>query len=293
MILKGIKGKVEKNYPLNRLNTWKIGGVAELVFWPEDVDELSQAFSLAKSEKMPIRLLGRGSNVLLPDEGLAGITVITTALNKIYWKEDLVRVESGYSLARLAQEAAKRGLTGLEFAGGIPGTVGGAIIMNAGAHGSDIQKVLLSVKVLTFEGEIKTLTKDEIEFGYRECSLRDQAWVLEGTFKLGKGNVETIKNVMVEYLKKRKNSQPLEFPNAGSVFRNPEGDSAGRLIEEAGWKGRNIGGAKVSDKHANFIINTGTATATDVLTLIQEIQRDVLEKYDVKLKTEVQCITPN
>lgn len=283
---------MEANYPLKKLNTWKIGGLAETVFWPANQEELQKVWLEAQNKGVPIRLLGRGSNVLLPDEGLSGITVISTALDEIIWEEERVKVGAGYSLARLAQEAADRGLTGLEFARGIPGTVGGAIVMNAGAHGGEIQDVLVAVKILTREGEIQFLRKDQIQFGYRECSLRGKAWVLEGIFKLVEGDGDVIQEVMSRNLKKRREAQPLEYPNAGSIFRNPEGNSAGRLIEEAGWKGKGIGGAQVSPKHANFIINTGTATAADVLVLIREIQLDIQKKYGVELKTEVQYIAP-
>jgi UDP-N-acetylmuramate dehydrogenase len=165
--------------------------------------------------------------------------------------------------------------------------------MNAGAHGGEIQAILEQVRVLTADGELQSLSRDEIQFGYRECSLRGKAWVLEGVFRLKPGDRESIQGVMQENLAKRKLAQPLELPNAGSVFRNPPGDSAGRLIEQAGWKGKAIGGAQVSTKHANFIVNIGNATAHDVLSLIREIQKDVYQKYGVELKTEVQCITPD
>lgn len=239
---------------------------------------------------IPIRLFGRGSNVLFPDEGLNGITVISTGLAQSAWDSERVRVGAGYSLARLSQEAADRGLTGLEFARGIPGTVGGAIVMNAGAHGGSIQDILEEVKILRPQGQLERLTRDDIQFGYRECSLRDQALVLEGIFGLKPGDPDVIFETMSENLAKRKAAQPLELPNAGSVFRNPPGDSAGRLIEEAGWKGKRFGGAQVSLKHANFIVNLGNATAQEVLTLIREIQKDVQKKFGVELKTEVRYI---
>jgi len=293
MILHGVRGRVEQNYPLKALNTWKVGGSAETVFWPENEDELRRIGLQAQKERIPLRLFGRGSNILFPDEGLPGITLISTSLDKVAWDEERVSVGAGYSLARLAQEAGNRGLTGLEFARGIPGTVGGAIVMNAGAHGGEIQAILEQAKILTIDGELQSLGRDEIQFGYRECSLRGKAWVLEGTFRLKHGDTESIQGAMRENLAKRKMAQPLEFPNAGSVFRNPPGDSAGRLIEQAGWKGKAIGGAQVSPKHANFIVNTGNATAHDVLSLIREIQKDVHQKFGVELKTEVQYIAPN
>lgn len=247
----------------------------------------------AQTEGVPIRLIGRGSNLLFPDEGLSGITLVSTSLDKVAWDKEYVRVGAGYSLARLAQEAGNRALTGLEFARGIPGTVGGAIVMNAGAHGGEIQAILEQVRVLTAEGELQSLSRDEIQFGYRECSLRGKAWVLEGAFRLKLGDRESIQGVMHENLTKRKMAQPLELPNAGSVFRNPPGNSAGQLIEQAGWKGKTMGGAQVSTKHANFIVNIANATAHDVLSLISEIQKDVYQKFGVELKTEVQYITPN
>jgi UDP-N-acetylmuramate dehydrogenase len=284
---------VEQNYPLKNLNTWKVGGLAETVFWPEDEEELLQVWHRAQQKGVTLRLFGRGSNVLFPDEGLSGITIISTSLNKATWNLEQVKVSTGYSLARLAQEAGEQGLSGLEFARGIPGTVGGAIVMNAGAHGREIQDTLVQVKILTLDGKIQELSKKDIQFGYRECSLRGKAWVLEGTFQLQRGNIEEIKKVMQENLAKRKAAQPLELPNAGSVFRNPAGDSAGRLIEQAGWKGKGRGGALVSPKHANFIVNTGNAFAEDILALIREIQIDVHKKFGVELKTEVQYIAPD
>jgi UDP-N-acetylmuramate dehydrogenase len=293
MIFDRVIGRVEQNFPLKALNTWKVGGIAETVFWPESEEELLRIGLQARKEKLAIRLFGRGSNILFPDEGLSGITIISTALDKITWNQERVQVGAGYPLARLSQEAGKRGMTGLEFARGIPGTVGGAIVMNAGAHGGEIQDVLEQVKILTREGKIEILSKEDIEFGYRECSLRGKAWILEAILRLKYGDIEKIQSVMQANLAKRKSAQPLDLPNAGSVFRNPPGDSAGRLIEQAGWKGKGIGGAQVSTKHANFIVNTGCATAQDVLSLIQEIQDDVYQKYGVELKTEIQYIAPD
>lgn len=291
MVLNGIKGRMEQNVSLKTLSTWRIGGIAEWVVWPTTVAEIEQLWRFAQEEDIPIRLIGRGSNLLFPDEGLKGITVVTTALTEEVWGEYHLQAEAGCSLARLAQEAAEQGFSGLEFARGIPGTLGGAIVMNAGAHGGEIQNVLHLVKVLTEDGKIETLGKKDLSFGYRECSLRGKAWILAAELKFKPEKKETIKAQMAENLAKRKAAQPLELPNAGSVFRNPLGDSAGRLIEQAGWKGKGIGGAQVSPKHGNFIVNVGNATAADVLALIQAIQKDVLEKYGVELKTEVQYVT--
>lgn len=275
------------------MNTWRIGGLAETVCWPESEEELREIWLKCQEQGIPFRLFGRGSNVLFPDEGLPGVTVISTGLAQSVWDSERVTVGAGYSLARLSQEAADRGLTGLEFARGIPGTVGGAVVMNAGAHGGSIQDILEEVKILAPEGEVQRLAKEDIQFGYRECSLRDQAIVLEGVFHLKPGDPDVIQATMSENLARRKATQPLELPNAGSVFRNPPGGSAGRLIEEAGWKGKRLGGAQVSSKHANFIVNQGNATARDVLALIREIQKDVHHQFGVELKTEVRYISPS
>ena len=269
------------------MSTWRIGGPAEIVYWPETTEELLSVWKDAKAAKVPVWLIGRGSNLLFPDEGLPGITMVTTALQGIHWGDYSVRVEAGYSLARLAQEAGERGWSGLEFARGIPGSVGGAVIMNAGAHGGEIASQLMSVTVLRTDGTLKKLEREEIRFAYRFCSLRGRAWVIEIELTFSQGDREQILNVMKENLVRRSANQPLEKPNAGSVFRNPPGDSAGRLIEAAGWKGKSWGGVQVSEKHANFIINTGEGKSKDVLSLIDAIISDVRIKYGITLQTEV------
>ncbi|AET70217.1 UDP-N-acetylenolpyruvoylglucosamine reductase [Desulfosporosinus orientis DSM 765] len=281
---------MEKNYPLYLLSTWKIGGPAETVYWPETVEDLSSVWHRAQEEGIPVRLIGKGSNVLFPDGGLPGITLVTTALRGICWGDYTVKVEAGYTLARLAQEAGERGWSGLGFARGIPGSVGGAVMMNAGAHGGEMASSILRVKTLWADGSIKQLERTDFDLGYRYCSLRGQAWILEVELKFQPGDRNQILQTMKENLSKRKANQPLQEPNAGSVFRNPPGDSAGRLIEAAGWKGKSIGGAKVSEKHANFIVNTGEAKSEDVLALIQTIISDVQDKYGITLQTEVESI---
>lgn len=281
---------MEKNYPLHRLSTWKIGGPAETVYWPETVEDLAGVWRRAQEREIPVRLIGKGSNVLFPDGGLPGITLVTTALRGIHWGDYAVQVEAGYTLARLAQETGERGWSGLEFARGIPGSVGGAVMMNAGAHGGEMAACLQRVTVLWADGSIKRLERRDFDLSYRYCSLRGRAWLLEAELKFTPGDRRRILATMQENLRKRKANQPLQEPNAGSVFRNPPGDSAGRLIEAAGWKGKSIGGAKVSEKHANFIVNTGEAKAEDVRALIQTIVSDVQNKYGVVLQTEVESI---
>ena len=278
---------MEKNYPLNLLNTWKIGGPAEVVYWPQTTADMSIVWQRALEAKIPVWLIGRGSNLLLPDEGLPGITLVTTSLCAIEWGDHTVQVEAGYTLARLSQEVGERGWSGLEFARGIPGSVGGAVMMNAGAHGGEIAPHIISITALWADGTVKRLERAELEFAYRFCSLRGKAWVVEAQLAFSPGDREQILSRMKENLRNRKVNQPLEKPNAGSVFRNPPGDSAGRLIESAGWKGKSMGGAQVSDKHANFIVNTGNAKAEDVLGLMEAISRDVQSKFGIKLQTEV------
>lgn len=278
---------MEKNYPLHKLTTWKIGGPAEAVYWPLTKEDLSTVWQRAQEAEVPVWLIGQGSNLLLPDEGLPGVTLVTSALRAIEWGDYTVKVEAGYALARLAQEAGERGFSGLEFARGIPGSVGGAVMMNAGAHGGAIAPHLTNVTALWADGTVKKVEKTELEFAYRFCSLRGKAWVLEAEFLFSPGERSKILQEMKENLTNRSLHQPLEKPSAGSVFQNPPGDSAGRLIEAAGWKGRSRGGAQVSDKHANFIVNTGNAKAKDVLALMEEIQRDVQLKFGITLQTEV------
>ncbi|KLU64985.1 UDP-N-acetylenolpyruvoylglucosamine reductase [Desulfosporosinus acididurans] len=281
---------MEKNYSLKELTTWKIGGPAEFAYWPQTTDDLKEVIERAMAAKVPLWLIGRGSNLLISDQGLPGITLVTTSLRSIDWDDYSVRVQAGYPLARLAQETGDRGWSGLEFARGIPGSVGGAVIMNAGAHGGEIASQIESVSILTTEGSWRRLKREEIEFGYRYCSLSGEAWIMEATLKFSPGNKEAILRSMQENLRQRAINQPLEVPNAGSIFRNPPGDSAGRLIETAGWKGKSVGGALVSTKHANFIVNTGGAKASDVLVLIAEIQEDIQHKYGIALQTEIKYL---
>lgn len=281
---------MEKNYPLSRLTTWKIGGPAEYVYWPQAKEDLAAVWRQAQEANLLVWLIGQGSNLLLPDEGLPGLTVVTTALRKISWGAYRVRAEAGYPVSRLAREAGERGFGGLAFARGIPGSLGGAIVMNAGANGGEMAAGIRAVTVLYPDGTVTSLTKAEIQFAYRFCSLRDRVWVLEAELEFQPEDRQKILQDMQGYLADRKRRQPLELPNAGSVFKNPPADSAGRLIEAAGWKGRRVGGAEVSEKHANFIVNRENAKARDVLALIEGIQADVQQKFGITLQTEVRTI---
>jgi len=283
-----VKGRLEKDYPLKTLCTWKIGGLGKIVYWPQEQEDLVQVVQWCRAQKKPFVLLGRGSNVLLPDEGLNCLVIVSTELKNISWLENTVQVEAGYPLMLLARECAKRSLQGLEFAAGIPGTVGGALAINAGAYGGEIGCLVKEVTVLTPEGKRIVLPGEKITFGYRYSSLQaNQYYILESTFELQVNDSKILLERIREFNSKRKNTQPLEYPNAGSVFRNPQGHSAARLIEAAGWKGYRVGGAQVSEKHANFIVNRGDAKAAEVRELIQLIQKDIFDKFGIKLQTEV------
>ncbi len=289
MTLDNLPGRQERDFPLRDLTTWKIGGPAEYAYWPPDCQNLIEAVKRAKAARIPIWIIGRGSNLLIADQGLPGLTIVCTALQKITWGDYKVNVEAGYSLARLALEAGERGWSGLEFGRGIPGTVGGALIMNAGAHGGEIAQKIVAVRVLA-DGKLKKLKGSDLKFTYRESSLRGKALVLEAEFYFEPGDRDQILATMKSNLAKRLANQPLDLPNAGSVFRNPLGDSAGRLVEAAGWKGKSRGGALVSVKHANFIVNTGGATASDVLCLMEAIRNDILGKFGIELHPEVEYL---
>lgn len=291
MLLDGLSGRFAENYPLKQLNTWKVGGPAAWAYWPQTAEDLAEAWRRGKEAGFPLRIIGRGSNLLFPDAGLPGLTIVTTMLNDIRWGDYSVWVEAGYGLAKLAQETGEKGWKGLAFARGIPGTVGGALIMNAGAHGGEIGNQVRTVRVLDGEGNFRTLKKEDIRFGYRKSSLPREGWIVEVELSFTPGDREGILVQMAENLVARKKGQPLDRPTAGSTFRNPPHDSAGRLIEAAGWKGKKIGGAQVSEKHANFIVNTGDAKAEEILALIGNIRADVERKYGVKLETEICYMT--
>ena len=241
---------------------------------------------------MKYKILGNGSNLIFSDKGYNGILIKLDNFNKLEFNDNYVTVGAGYSLTKLSLRTARRGYTGLEFASGIPGTVGGAIFMNAGAYKMDMGYITTTVKVLDPNLEVQILTNQDLEFHYRSSFLQKvkNYICIEATLLLRKGDTETIMEVINDRKKRRIESQPLEYPSAGSVFRNPEGDYAGRLIEEIGYKGYSIGDAMVSLKHANFIINKGNASGDDIKKLIKEIKTKVKEKYNIDLKVEQEFV---
>ncbi|MBQ9748888.1 MAG: UDP-N-acetylmuramate dehydrogenase [Clostridia bacterium] len=279
---------IQENLPLAAHTTFRIGGAARLAGFPTSEEELSAMLLAAKEEAIPYRVVGRGSNLLFDDSGYDGLVLFTAQMKRVVWDEGGVWADAGVSLTALAIEAAKRGLAGLEFAYGIPASVGGAVYMNAGAYNAQISDVLTYSRYLTKDGKILTRTSAEHGFGYRKCVYQKTGEIVLGAyFALKKGDATELRTVCEKRMASRREKQPLEFPSAGSVFKRPFGSFAGALIENAGLKGYRIGGAEVSEKHAGFIINRGGATASDVLALIAHIRAEVLERYGVLLKTEI------
>ncbi|WNC12821.1 UDP-N-acetylmuramate dehydrogenase [Brevibacillus brevis] len=281
--------KVWTNEPLANHTTWRIGGPADLFIQPKDKESLKAALQIIHRHEIPWSVIGRGSNLLVRDGGIRGAVLkVAEGLSHCEFRGEEVCVGAGYSMIRLAMETGKMGLTGMEFAGGIPGTVGGAVYMNAGAHGSDLSRILIDAEILFENGETKVLTNEEMSFTYRTSLLQKRRGIaLEARFQLRKGDRKEIAATLAANKERRRLTQPLQMPCAGSVFRNPPGDHAGRLIEAAGLKGYQIGGAQVSEKHSNFIVNCGGATATDVLTLINYIRSTIMSKFGIDLHPEV------
>ena len=285
-------GKVEKKVPLKRCTTYKAGGIADLIVIPKDVDKLIILLKLLKEKNIGYKILGNGSNLIFSDKPYKNVLIKLSELNECEINDTTIRVGAGHSLIALALKCSKLGLTGLEFATGIPGTVGGAVYMNAGAYKSDMGYIVSEVKLLTPDLEIITMYNKEMNFKYRSSFLQKHPGYicLGATIILKRGNKKIIKELIEERRQKRLMTQPLEFPSAGSVFRNPEGDYAWRLIDVCGLKGYTIGGAKVSEKHANFIINTGNATGSDIHDLILYVKEKVKKETGVELKIEQEFV---
>ena len=289
--LKNLKcGKVE-SINLRDYTTYKVGGKSTLVT-PKNIEDLKKLLTYLKENNIKYKILGNGSNVIFNNSGYDGVVIKLSEFDNLDINGTNIVVGAGYNLMRLAIKTCRLGLVGLDFATGIPGTIGGAVYMNAGAYKSDMGYVVRSIKVLTPELEIKTMENKDLDFHYRTSFLqKNPGYIcLEATIKLKKGNKDLIMEIIEDRKKRRLETQPLEYPSAGSVFRNPEGDFAGRLIEEIGYKGKSVGGAKVSEKHANFIINSGKATGEDIKKLIIEIRENIKEKYNIELKVEQEFV---
>ncbi len=280
-----------KNEPLSKYTFTETGGPADLVAFPKNTDEVRELLSMAKRDDLPITVLGNASNLIIKDGGIRGLVIILTEMNEITSHDDLVIAQAGARYIDTTIVAQQHGLTGMEFAAGIPGSIGGAVFMNAGAYGGETAEVIESVTVLTPENEIKTLSNSELDFGYRHSAVQDQNdIVLEATFKLSTGDKDEIQAEMDRLNELRESKQPLDLPSCGSVFKRPEGYFAGKLIHDAGLQGYQSGGAQVSKKHAGFIVNIDNATATDYLNVIKHVQETVYAKNKVNLETEVRII---
>lgn len=285
-----LKGKVIANFSLAKKTWFGVGGNAEIYVEPADMDDLSRLLQF--SPQVPITILGGGSNVLVRDGGVPGITIhLDKAFSRIKVEDDKIICGAAASLMELARVAAKQERTGFEFLSGIPGTVGGSVRMNAGAHGRSIEDVLESITVITGDGKIQEINPKETElFGYRKCYLPTNWVFVQAVFKGALGDKKEIINKMAEYKRQRENNQPVGVRTAGSTFKNPDGVAAWALIEKAGMRGVRVGGAVVSEKHANFLINTGGATAADIEELGEKIREKVWEVSGIDLEWEVKRI---
>ena len=284
-------GQLLRDEPMSRHTTFHVGGPADMMFFPAFEQQIALAVRLAKDYHIPCTVIGNGSNLIVRDGGVIGLVIVLgERFSDVSTDGDILTAQAGAPLSRVAAEAQRAGLTGLEFASGIPGTLGGGCAMNAGAYSAQLSDVLLDARVL-LNGEIQTLTREEMQMGYRTTlPLKEGGIVLSARFRLQKGDGEAIAETMRTLNARRREKQPLNYPSAGSVFKRPEGYFAGALIEQAGLKGARIGDAQVSEKHAGFIINVGNATAEDILKLIEKVQSDVRAHSGVSLETEVRII---
>lgn len=285
-------GEYLENIPMAKYTTYHIGGEASLIVYPANDEKLIKLVRILKDQKVKYKVLGNGSNVIFSDKIYDGVIIKLDSINHLKIDDTIIKVGAGYNLMKLAHRLSKMGLTGLEFATGIPGTVGGAVYMNAGAYKSDMGYIVSSIKVVTPELEIKELFNKDLDFHYRDSFLQHHKdyICIEATIILKQGNAKEILSLIEERKHKRLMTQPLKYPSAGSVFRNPTNDFAGRLIEEAGLKGYHIGGALVSPKHANFIVNFNHATATDIRNLIVYVKTKVKEESGIDLLIEQEFV---
>lgn len=278
--------------PMKKHTSFKIGGPADVLVQPQDADSLAYTLAAAREYGVPVTVLGNGSNVLVRDKGIRGLVIqLGNALKNFRQEGEYLYFGSGYSLALASRKAWECGLSGMEFAVGIPGSIGGAVYMNAGAYNGEMKCVVNSVQVMDMEGNAFTLTAEDLQFGYRKTSLQQSGYIItEVCLKMQPGDKDAIKAMMDDFSNRRISKQPLELPSAGSMFKRPPGYFAGTLIEQAGLKGYTVGGAQVSEKHAGFVVNRGNATAADVLQLIADVRRIIMEKAGVELHPEVLVI---
>lgn len=285
--------QIKEMEPLCAHTTFRIGGPAAFYLVPEQAEEVKKAIAFANERELPFLTIGRGSNVLFQDEGYDGVVIeVGRGMEHIELMDDgKIRAAAGTGIGALAAAAARESLSGLEFASGIPGTLGGAVTMNAGAYGGEIKDCLVSATVLDADGAMQELEKDELELGYRTSVIQKKGYiVLEALFQMKEGDRRAIQQRMREMNESRRQKQPLEYPSAGSTFKRPEGHFAGKLIEDAGLRGYRVGDAQVSEKHCGFVINRGNATAAQVRELIAHVQEKVFQMSGIKLEPEVKII---
>ncbi|MDY6893985.1 MAG: UDP-N-acetylmuramate dehydrogenase [Thermotogota bacterium] len=285
------KGTILKNEQMKNHTSFHIGGLADIII-PKDVGSLKDILRLISQNNIPVTIVGNGTNLLVSDDGVEGVVIkIKDCLDHLQINNQKITIGAGFSLSKLSEVVANHGLSGLEFAIGIPGSVGGAVVMNAGAHGGEMSDVITKVMVMNFQGVINEFNKSDLEFGYRKSKIQNEELIVfEVEMELKESDFQEINEKMVKFLEWRKKNQPIHIPNAGSIFKNPENDYAGRLIDLAGCKGMNIGGAQVSELKANFIVNNGNATAQNVLDLMNKIQDSVLKKFGVSLVPEIKMM---
>ena len=286
------KEKVYLDEPMKKHITFRVGGPADYFVIPSTVEEVKEIVALCKKEGMPYYILGNGSNLLVGDKGYRGVMIqIYKEMSGIEVDGEIIRVQAGALLSRIGVTALEAELQGFEFAAGIPGTMGGAVVMNAGAYGGEMKDILVDATVLTPEGEVLVLKNEELELGYRTSVIAKKNYiVLEATVKLAKGSKEEIRGRMDELKVQRTTKQPLEYPSAGSTFKRPTGYFAGKLIQDAGLRGFQVGGAQVSEKHCGFVINKDNATAADVVELMKQVADKVHAEFGVTLEPEVKRI---
>ena len=280
-------GTYKENVSFKTLTTYRTGGNARLVVFPNSVDSLTEIIRIINDNNLSYKIFGNGSNILASDKDYDGVIIKLNELKSLVQDGENIEVEAGYNLTLLANNLSREGYSGFEFACGIPATIGGAVYMNAGAYLSDISEILEKVDILDESLELKTLYNKDLDFSYRHSIFMEKDWIiLKAYFKVKKGNIDEIVDLIDDRRRRRYESQPLDFPSAGSVFRNPEGNYAGKLIEDSNLKGQMHGGGEISNKHANFIINKNNATSSDIKYLMDLAKEKVKENYNIDLKVE-------
>jgi UDP-N-acetylmuramate dehydrogenase len=286
-----IKGRVLFDVPMRQFTSIKVGGPADSLFFPKNVAELRKIVQCARRKDIPILMLGKGTNLIVRDKGIRGWVIsLTRGIRKVQWEGDVVEAEAGLALQRLVQFSIQKGLAGLEPFFGIPGTVGGGLAMNAGAWGVELKDILVAVTLMNENGEMMEKPRQKLRFSYRRLAMPPAWIILKGRFRLKKGRREEILERVKSYSEMRKRTQPLDYPSAGSIFKNPSEGPAGKWIEEAGLKGFRMGQAMISERHANFIINHGKATAQEVINLMDWVTRKIYEEKGISLEREVRVV---